>query len=127
MRERTRAYQVVGCVLLGLLISTVGWADSNCSASALAKLARENVEDDFTDLQFDVEVSTGERCAKIVYDLVIEEQLPNGHANQIRIPREVKLDDGSLQEMVRHRLAPRHRLLEYEARIHTCEPCNLMP
>ena len=127
MRERARTYRVVGCFVLGLLISTVGWADSDCSANARAKLARENVENDFTDLQFDVEVSTGERCAKIVYDLIIEEQLPNGQSKRIRIPRVVKLDDGGLQEMVLHRLSSGHRMLEYEAKIHTCQTCDLMP
>ena len=127
MQARTRLYRAVGWMLLGLLIPAVAFAGDDCSADVAATLARENVEDAITDLQFEVEISAGESCARIVYDLVVEEQLPNGHANQIRISREVKLDDGSLEERVGHRLDPGHRMLEYEARLHSCRPCDLMP
>ena len=76
-------------------------------------------------LQFSVDVSTGESCAHIEYDLVVEVQLANAQTKRIRKPRQVKLNDGSLTEIVDHRLADGERMLSYEAKVVKCRTCDL--
>jgi len=113
----------------GLLVlaSTAGFAqESNCDAFAQATLDT-NEQGEVQHLQFSVEVSTSESCAKIEYDLVIDVLLPNGQTKKERLPRFVKLNDGSLTEMVRHEMPSSFELRSYEAKVVSCVKCDLTP
>ena len=110
-----------------LLATAAGFAqESNCDAFAQATLDTDE-QGGVKHLQFTVEVSTSENCAKIEYDLVIDELLPNGQTKKERLPRFVKLDDGSLTEMVRHEIPASFELRSYEAKVVSCVKCDLMP
>ena len=110
-----------------LLASAAGFAqESNCDAFAQATLDT-NEQGEVKHLQFTVEVSTSESCAKIEYDLVLDELLPNGQTKKERLPRFVKLNDGSLTEMVRHEMPSTFELRSYEAKVVSCVKCDLMP
>ena len=110
-----------------LLASAAGFAqESNCDAFAQATLDT-NEQGEVKHLQFTVEVSTSENCAKIEYDLVLDELLPNGQTKKERLPRFVKLNDGSLTEMVRHEIPASFELRSYEAKVVSCVKCDLMP
>ena len=110
-------------VLAVLGPSSLPWAapKSDCTARLSARL--DTKED--SHLQFKVEVSCSKRCAKIEYDLVIEEAMANGQTHMVRKVRVVKLNDGSLTEMVRHELEPGHRMLSYKAETVWCQTCQL--
>ena len=62
-------------------------------------------------------------CGKIEYHLVIEEQVTNGEAKTIRLTRFVKIRDGSVTQLVEHRLAEGHRMLSYEVKLVGCTVC----
>jgi hypothetical protein len=110
-----------------LLATAAGFAqESNCDAFAQATLDTDE-QGGVKHLQFTVEVSTSENCAKIEYDLVIDELLPNGQTKKERLPRFVKLDDGSLTEMVRHEIPASFELRSYEAKVVSCVKCEIMP
>ena len=110
-----------------LLSSATGFAqESNCDAFAQATLETSE-QDQTTHLQFSVEISTSESCAKIEYDLVLDELLPNGQTKKERLPRFVKLNDGSLSEMVRHQIPSSFELRSSEAKIVSCVKCEVMP
>lgn len=110
-----------------LLATAAGFAqESNCDAFAQATLDTDE-QGGVKHLQFTVEVSTSENCAKIEYDLVLDELLPNGQTKKERLPRFVKLDDGSLTEMVRHEIPASFELRSYEAKVVSCVKCDLMP
>ena len=110
-----------------LLATAAGFAqESNCDAFAQATLDTDE-QGGVKHLQFTVEVSTSENCAKIEYDLVIDELLPNGQTKKERLPRFVKLNDGSLTEMVRHEIPASFELRSYEAKVVSCVKCEIMP
>jgi len=110
-----------------LLASASGFAqESNCDAFAQATLDTHE-QGEVKHLQFSVEVSTSESCAKIDYDLVLDVLLPNGQTKKERLPRVVKLDDGNLSEIVRHEIPASFELRSYEAKIVSCVKCALAP
>jgi hypothetical protein len=110
-----------------LLVSAAGFAqESDCDAFAQATLETSE-KDQMTHLQFSVEVSTSESCAKIEYDLVLDVLLPNGQTKKERLPRFVKLNDGSLTETVRHQMPSSFKLRSYEAKVVSCVKCEVMP
>jgi len=110
-----------------LLASAAGFAqESDCDAFAQATLETSE-QDQMTHLQFSVEVSTSESCAKIEYDLILDVSLPNGQTKKERLPRFVKLNDGSLTEMVRHQMPSSVKLRSYEAKVVSCVKCEVMP
>lgn len=110
-----------------LLASATGFAqESNCDAFAQVTLDT-NEQGEVKHLQFTVEVSTSEGCAKIEYDLVLDVLLPNGQTKKERLPRFVKLNDGSLTEMVRHEIPSNFELRSYEAKVVSCVKCDIMP
>lgn len=118
-----RRLAIFVAVLAVLLPSSLAWAttESDCKPRLSARL--DTQED--SHVQFQVEVSCSERCAHIEYDLVIEEAMANGQTHMVRKIREVKLDDGSLTEMVRYQLEPGHRILSYKAETVWCRTCQL--
>jgi len=110
------------CLLLGAGSVVVA---EDCESSVAAELVGEEPNGAITHLQFSVDVSSGESCAKIFYDLVIEIQLGNQQTKRVRIPREVRLSDGSASEIVEHVLGEGSSMIDYEARIVRCELCEM--
>ena len=113
-------------LILGLLAAPAAWSQDECEAYVNASL-ETNEQGEVTHLQFSVEVSTSESCARIEYDLILEELLPNGQTKKERIPRFVKLNDGDLNEMVRHEMSSSLQLLNHEAKVVSCQTCSIMP
>jgi hypothetical protein len=110
-----------------LLASAAGFAqESDCDAFAQATLETSE-QGEVTHLQFSVEVSTSESCAKIEYDLILDELLPNGQTKKERLPRFVKLNDGSLSEVVQHQIPSSFEIRSHEAKVVSCVKCTLMP
>jgi hypothetical protein len=122
--SRVSAGSVV--LILSLFAAPAVLPQADCDAYVNATLETSE-QDNVTRLQFDVEVSTTESCARIEYDLILNEQLPNGQTKKERISRLVKLNDGSLDEVVRHEIASSTRLLDHEAKIVSCQKCEIMP
>jgi len=122
-----RAMKISAICGVLLLASAAGFAqESNCDAFAQATL-ETNEQGQVTHLQFAVEVSTSESCAKIEYDLVLDELMPNGQTKKERLPRFVKLNDGDLNEVVRHEIPASFELRSYEAKVVSCVKCEIMP
>ena len=99
-----RGSLIVGCAALLLLGAGIAAAEDGCDAYLDATLSTDEVGGAGEKLQFAVDVSTEAECAKIVFDLVLEVQLPNGHANRVRLERQVKLSDGGETSLVRYTL-----------------------
>ncbi len=98
-----------------------------CDASAEATLGTQEEGLNVVMLEFGVEVDVQNDCAHVEFDLVVEELMPNGQTKKIRIPRTVKLNDGSSTMVVEHRMPSSHSLQSYEARIVQCQLCEIMP
>lgn len=114
--------RIVSILFVTLLLASLSaLAEEDCSATVSATLDRQEGRQ----LQFSAELSTGASCASIEYDLVVEVQLPNAQVKRIRKPRFVKLNDGSLTEIVRHTLADGESMLSYEAKVVKCSKCDL--
>ena len=110
-----------------LLASVAGFAqESNCDAFAQATLETDE-QGGVTQLEFAVQVSTSEDCAKIEYDLILDELMPNGQVKKERLPRSVHLNDGSFAEVVEHKIPASFQLTHYEAKIVSCVKCSIMP
>ena len=120
----SRTLKLVSCLLLLALAVPVASIADECSAEAEARLEHSNRDGDITHLQFKVDVSTQADCGKILWDLVIEEQLPNGQTKKIRKPFVITLHNGSVQSSVRHEMPGSHSLVSYEAKIVSCGPCE---
>jgi hypothetical protein len=120
------ALAVVGLVTLTLGPAVIE-AESDCTATVQVSLAHEDHGDDVKHYQFEASISTSEDCAQIEWDLVIEELMPSGQTKKVRIPRRVKLDDGSLDEMVRYNMPASFEMLSYEGKIVECLKCGIMP
>lgn len=112
-------------VALSLFASPAA-AQDGCEAFVQATL-ETNEQGETTMLEFDVEVSTSEDCAKIEYDLVLNELLPNGQTKMERIPRLVTLSDGGYDEVVEHKISSALQLLSHEAKVVSCQICTIMP
>lgn len=114
-------------VVLSLVSSPSGLAqDGGCEASVQATLDTDE-EGNLQTLSFHCEVSTTENCAKIEYDLILDELLPNGQTKKERLPRLVKLNDGAYEEIVKHQIPASVELSNYEAKIVSCVRCSIMP
>jgi hypothetical protein len=100
--------------------------ESNCDAYANAEL-ETNEQGEITQLEFSVEVSSSENCAKIEYDLVLDELMPNGQTKKERLPRYVQLADGGYYEVVEHKIPASFQLTSHEAKIVSCVRCTIMP
>ena len=122
--QETRGAKMVLCLLVSGLIVPAGILADDCYADASARLEHTSHDGDVTHLQFKVEVSTQADCGKILYDLVIEEQLPNGQTKKIRKPNVITLHNDSIESLIRHQMPGSHELLSYEAKIVSCEPCE---
>jgi hypothetical protein len=100
--------------------------DGDCTASAEATLDTDE-EGNIQMLSFHVEVSTSENCAKIEYDLVLDELMPDGQTKKERLPRQVDHSDGSYEEIVQHKIPASFQLSSYQAKIVSCQRCSIMP
>lgn len=118
---------IAGCAALILLGAVSATAQEDCNARLDATLDHDETGIEGEKLQFAVDVSTQAECAHIVFDLVLEVQLPNGHANRVRLERQVKLNDGGETSMVRYTLHEGHRMLSYHTKLVSCTPCDSMP
>ena len=122
--RQTRGAKFFLCLLVLSLLVPAGILADDCSAEAEADLEHKVPDGDSVHLQFSVDVSTQSDCAKILYDLVIEEMLPNGHTKKIRKPNVITLHDDSVSASIRHTMPSSHEMLSYEAKIVSCQPCE---
>ena len=120
----SRNATVVLCFLALCLAVPAGSMADDCQADAEARLEHTDRGGDTTHLEFKVTVSTQADCGKILFDLVIEEQLPNGQTKRIRKPNMITLHNGSVQSVIRHEMPGSHSMVSYEAKIVSCQPCE---
>jgi hypothetical protein len=111
---------------LSLVGSQAALARGDCRADVSVDLMHEAPSGDVTHYQFHVEIGTDESCAEIEYDLILEKQIPNGQTKRVRKPGLAKLKDGRYTAQVRYSMSSDMKLLDYEARIHSCRACDLM-
>ena len=121
-----KVLSVCGVAAVGLI--GAGWTIAEeCDASVEATLGTQEEGQNVVMLEFGVDVNVQTDCAHVEFDLIIEELMPNGQTKKIRIPRMVKLNDGSATMVVEHRMPSSHSLRSYEARIVQCQTCEIMP
>ena len=120
----SRSATVVLCFLVLVLAVPAGSVADDCQADAEVRLEHTERGDDVTHFEFKVNVSTQADCGKILYDLVIEEQLPNGQTKKIRKPNLITLHNGSVESVIRHEMPGSHSMVSYEAKIVSCKPCE---
>jgi hypothetical protein len=118
---------ILAVMAIALLSPLPALGKSDCDATVNAELERQDSDAGVTHLQFSVEITSAEPCAHIEYDLVLVVILPNSQLNRVRITREVKLDDGSLSEIVEHEMDSSIQLQSFEAKIFECRKCVLEP
>jgi CHASE2 domain-containing sensor protein len=100
-------------------------AESDCDADVSVSSQRDDPDRSIRRLAFRVEISTTADCAHIHYDLILEIVIPNGQVKKVRKPRVVKLNDGSLSELVEHDIPIDHTLAGYETKLVECKVCEM--
>jgi hypothetical protein len=99
-------------------------APPECAAEITAELKSKGEVDDGIRLEFDVHVISKEACASVTYDLILVELLPNGQWKSVRATHRLELRAGTATALVQHVMASDLRLLEHEARVVECSPCE---
>ena len=129
MENRRSSHLFVACLVLvfGALATSSVVGQEECSAYVTASLDTQEVDGEVTRLQFVVEVESGSSCAHVEYVLVIEELTADGETKKVRKPRTVKLNDGNLEEHVRHEMSSAVTLQGYDSEVVKCVPCEVMP
>ena len=124
--ECPRPLPLVILLVLGLLVAPAIGAEDDCAAEVTGELVNQEKVDDLIHLQFEVDVTAPDGCSVITYDLVIEEMLPNRNrwTKNIRVPRRVEVDGGSLTERVEHTMTSDLEMLGWEVKLVSCEPCR---
>ncbi|MDX1388603.1 MAG: hypothetical protein R3344_05410 [Acidobacteriota bacterium] len=118
---------VVALATLCVMLAPSGRTQEGCDADVEADLKYTHEGSDVDMYEFQVEVTVNEDCAQVHYDLVIEELLPNGQTKKVRKARFAKLNDGSFNEVVEHKMSADLEMLGFEAKIVSCEICTIMP
>ena len=124
----SRVHMLLGWMVVLVLVFVMApsvMAESDCDADVSVSLARSDPDQEVTRYQFQVEISTTEHCTEIHYDLILDVQLPNGQVKKVRKPRIVKLNDSSLEEVVRHELPLNQSIVGQETRLVECKVCHL--
>jgi hypothetical protein len=111
-------------ILVGLAAQPSLVAAQECSAEIVAELQDRQKTDEGIRLQFAVELTSDESCASATYDLILVELLPNGQWKSVRNTRQIDLRNGEAGELFEHVMASDLKLLEHEARVVECTPCN---
>jgi len=125
MRETSRVRQwrvVLGALVLGVWLVSPA-AAGECTPELGVELQHQEQDGAVTHLQFAVNIRVSEDCARIHYDLLIEELLPNGQTKRIRKPGFVKLDDGSEVELIEH--DTELKVLSHEVKLVSCNTCDM--
>jgi hypothetical protein len=110
-----------------LCLTVPAVAQEECEATVDAQLESTEEGSEVTEFQFRVDVRVDNDCAKVEYDLVIEELLPNGQTKKVRKPEFAKLNDGGFSALVEHRMSSDLELRDYRAKIVRCQVCTIMP
>lgn len=116
---------VTALFALGLALTPV--VAEECRAEINDEITHKNVSANRTHLQFEVEVSVQENCAEVHFEIVLDVTIPNGQHKKIRVPRFIKINDGSQSMMVEYELPEGQTLTGHESRITECSVCDLMP
>jgi len=123
----SRNAKLFSCLLLLALAVPAGSLADDCEASTEARLEETSPDGEIVRMTFWVGLTTPEDCAKILVDLIIEEQLPNGQTKKVRKPNLLTLQEGSLESHQRYEMPRTHELLSYESKIVSCTPCAEVP
>lgn len=123
MRKAKRTVVFPALLAFAALVLPAGADEHECKAVLAAELEMQEPIEDRTRLQFDVDVTTGEACAEVTFDLILHESNSRGHYNRVRLVREVQVHDGSLTEQVVHELPSGHRYLGHDVELVACTRC----
>ena len=99
-------------------------APAGCDAEIAAELTSKGEVDDGIRLEFEIAMTSKETCTDTTYDLILIELLPNGQWKSVRKTRRLEMRSGSAIDVVQHVMASDLTLLEYEARVVECHPCE---
>jgi hypothetical protein len=119
---------VAGTVLLALPAAApslgADHAAETCEVEIAAEIAaRENSGAGET-LEFEIVLTTGETCAEVEYDLVLEQDQPNRQIHRVRLSRSTRVRDGEDTQTIEHVSGPGYALMDYEVRPVSCSPCS---
>jgi len=118
-----RSLTVLGALVLGVWFVSPSVA-GECAPELGVELQHKEQDGAVNHLQFAVSIRATEDCARIHYDLIIEELLPNGQTKRIRKPGFVKLNDGSEDELIEHETEL--KVLSYEVKLVGCNTCDMI-
>lgn len=95
-----------------------------CTGEIQASLDREERDADKVRAHFVVEVRTEVACARVTYDLIVQELLPNLQWKSVRKTGRLETHKGTAKQKVEHVMGSGLRLLGHEAEIVSCVPCD---
>ena len=110
----------LGAVALLVPGSTVA---EECQAEFRAELMTREEGDDSVRLSFKVEVSAREKCAKIVYEFLVNVQTPEGEETTHRQEVTIKVTGDTKDEKLLYEMPLGHRMIDYEAKQISCSVC----
>ena len=122
-----RPIRIAAAALIATVLALTPALAEDCQATISDEITHQNESANRTHLQFEVEVSVQENCAEIHFEVVLDITIPNGQHKKVRIPRFIKINDGSQSMMVEHELPAGQTMTGHESRVTECSVCVLMP
>ena len=114
-------------ILLGMcLVVPAGgsWADG-CKANLDSMLMKEEKGRETITYIFEVDVSSGERCADVDYVLKVVESVSGEEDRTKEISHHTRVPDGFLvSAKVNYKMPAKHRLVSWKFEVVDCQPCG---
>jgi len=127
-RHRSNSSLVLAVTVAVVFAPVVAVAAEAPEGECEARLRVDYVgADDYGDgkkLHFEVEIQSPADCARVEYDLVLEERQPNNQVHRVRKTQITRVRDATLTQLVDHVERPGYEMLHYEVRKVSCTPCG---
>ena len=113
---------VLATVTFALVTGTSAYND--CTASVKGDLMRTEVGRVETTLAFKVDISVQEECATVYYELVTEEQTPDGETEVKKKSLRTRLRNGQTSKGVKFQHRNENKLIRWSFDIVECRKCE---
>ena len=80
-----------------------------CEVAIAAAIASRDASAAGETLEFEIVLTTGETCAEVEYDLILEQDQPNRQIHRVRLSRSVKVRDGEHTQTASRELLRRNQ------------------
>lgn len=111
-----RKVTVVACIVFAAATAVTALVADECTADFSVDLTSQEE----SVLHFEVMVSTDAERAEISYNLVLTLESEEGEEREVKVPRDVKIGEGSVTDVLSYTLAEGESLAGSDAELVSC-------